>query len=49
MSAAAIASTRIVPSKAVIVAALTVPLVVLGLFGWDGITRAALDAVAKVP
>lgn len=32
-----------------IVTALTVPLVVLGLFGWDGITRAALDAVARVP
>lgn len=32
-----------------LVAALTAPLVVFGLFGWDGLTRVALDAVAKVP
>jgi NADH-quinone oxidoreductase subunit N len=37
------------PADVALVAALTVPLVVLGLFGWDGITRAALDAVARVP
>ena len=40
---------RAEPADLALVVALAVPLVVLGLFGWDGITQVALDAVARVP
>jgi len=40
---------RAEPADLALVVALAVPLVVLGLFGWDGITQVGLDAVARVP
>ena len=43
--------TRVAPTGGdlVLVVALSAPLLVFGLFGWDSVTQVAIDAVARVP